>query len=65
MNIPTFEKDLVLIGGGHAHVQVLKMLAMQKVLAGVRTTLISDSSSACYSGMLPGCLAKIYQAEEI
>tara|TARA_B100000029_G_scaffold516037_1_gene626278 strand:+ start:17149 stop:19368 length:2220 start_codon:yes stop_codon:yes gene_type:complete len=65
MNIPTFEKDLVLIGGGHAHVQVLKMLAMQKVLAGVRTTLISDSSSVCYSGMLPGCLAKIYRAEEI
>lgn len=55
--------DLVLVGGGHAHVQVLKMLAM-KGPQTLRITLVSDGPTAFYSGMLPGALAGLYSAAE-
>lgn len=60
-----YKKDLVLVGGGHAHVQVIRMLAMKKALGDVRVTLISDESTVCYSGMLPGCLAGLYRPDEM
>ena len=60
-----FKKDLVLVGGGHSHVQVIRMLAMKKALGGIRVTLISDESTVCYSGMLPGCLAGLYRPNEM
>ena len=59
------KKELVLIGGGHTHVQVIRALTMQNALSGIRVTLISDESSVCYSGMLPGCLAGLYRPDEI
>ena len=60
-----FKKDLVLIGGGHAHVQVIRMLTMKKALRDTRVTLISDESTVCFSGMLPGCLAGLYRPDEM
>ena len=60
-----FKKDLVLVGGGHAHVQVIRMLTMKKALRGIRVTLVSDESTVCYSGMLPGCLAGLYRPDEM
>jgi selenide,water dikinase len=56
--------DLVLVGAGHAHVQVLRGLAMQPI-AGVRTTLVVDRPEAVYSGMVPGFVAGDYGAGEL
>ena len=56
--------DVLLVGGGHAHVQVLKMWAMNP-LPGVRLTLISPQVKTPYSGMLPGLIAGHYTVDDI
>jgi selenide,water dikinase len=55
--------DLVLVGGGHAHVQVLRRLAMRP-LAGMRVTLVVDDPVAVYSGMVSGVVAGQYRRDE-
>ena len=56
--------QLVLIGAGHANVQVLEKLCMNKYL-GLHTILINDGIKAVYSGMTPGFIQKQYSQEEI
>lgn len=56
-------KRLVLLGGGHAHLAVLKALAEQP-LDGWQVQLVTPFRRQIYSGMLPGWVADHYAIDE-
>ena len=58
------QKHIVLVGGGHAHVQVIKALNYAALPEGVRVTLIDPLESASYSGMVPGAVGQLYTPEQ-
>ena len=54
---------LVLLGGGHAHLQVLRAFALERLeAAGI--TLVSPFPHIVYSGMVPGMVAGHYALED-
>jgi pyridine nucleotide-disulfide oxidoreductase family protein len=52
-------RQLVLLGGGHAHLHVLQDLA-RRPLASARVVLVSPQGTLSYSGMVPGVAAGLY-----
>jgi selenide, water dikinase len=66
-HLPSAETDrrphLVLVGGGHAHVQVLRRFLMRP--PPLRLTVVVDDPVAVYSGMVPGLVAGQYEAQEL
>jgi selenide,water dikinase len=56
-------KRLVLAGGGHAHVEVLRDLA-ERPGSGIAVTVVSARPRLIYSGMVPGAIAGHYRLED-
>lgn len=59
----TTTPHLVLVGAGHAHVEVLRDFASNPPRPG-RRTLVVDRLDSWYSGMVPGVLAGRYAPDE-
>lgn len=57
-------RDLVLVGGGHAHALVLRKWGMNP-LPGARLTVINPGPTAPYTGMLPGHVAGHYDRDAL
>ena len=57
------ETDIVLLGAGHAHLEVLRRFAMRPE-PGVRLTLIGREPETPYSGMLPGLIRSEYTHQD-
>jgi selenide,water dikinase len=54
---------LLLVGAGHAHLEILRRLALEPL--GVTLTVVSPAPRHHYSGMVPGYLQGTYTEEQI
>jgi selenide, water dikinase len=57
-------REVVMVGGGHAHALVLRRWGMRPV-PGARLTLVNPGPTAPYTGMLPGYVAGHYVREAL
>ena len=62
-NLPVSERTILVAGGGHAHVEVLRRFALARE-PGVGLVLVSPDRETPYSGMLPGLVAGHYTREQ-
>jgi NADH dehydrogenase FAD-containing subunit len=60
-------RRIVLLGGGHSHVEILRRLAEARdpVLDGAAVSLVSPEPNHFYSGMGPGMLGGRYRPREL
>ena len=56
-------KRLVLLGGGHAHIEVLRELAANPD-ASLKVTLVTPGQRLAYTGMVPGVIAGHYSMQD-
>ena len=63
MKHATAAKRLALLGGGHAHVEVLRAFALEAI-PGWRVTIVSPFERQLYSGMVPGVVAGHYTVDD-
>ena len=57
-------RHLVLLGGGHTHIGVLRMLGMHPE-PDLKVTLVSPSRETPYSGLLPGVVSGHFPEEDL
>jgi selenide,water dikinase len=57
------KKQIVLIGAGHAHVEVIRLLGLAD-RSQFEVTLLSESARTGYSGMMPGVIAGHYTRDQ-
>jgi selenide,water dikinase len=55
---------LVLVGAGHAHVEILRRFA-ERPVPDVSLSLVVDQVESVYSGMVPGLVAGDYDLDEV
>jgi pyridine nucleotide-disulfide oxidoreductase family protein len=59
-------KRLLLAGGGHAHLEVIRRFALHRAdNEGIECVLASPDSATAYSGMLPGVIAGHYAPQDL
>jgi selenide,water dikinase len=61
---PPPPRQLVLIGAGHTHLQILKWWR-RRPFPRTELTMVTAFDQAAYSGMLPSTLARLYQPEDM
>jgi len=57
-------RHLLLVGGGHSHVEVVRRFG-HRPLPGTTVTLLSRDRFTPYSGMLPGYIAGHYRYRDV
>jgi pyridine nucleotide-disulfide oxidoreductase family protein len=62
--VPPAETRLLLVGAGHAHLEILRRLALEPT-PELETTIVSLEERHFYSGMTPGYLAGQYAAADL
>ena len=61
--VSSIQKDIVLIGGGHSHLAVIRAFGMRPE-PGVRITVVSKDIRTPYSGMMPGLIRGKYTSDQ-
>ncbi|MEE2731753.1 MAG: FAD-dependent oxidoreductase [Pseudomonadota bacterium] len=56
---------ILLVGGGHAHIEVIRQYHRRFGGKGIEVVLVSPEPGTAYSGMLPGVVAGHYQVDQI